>query len=106
MFRYGLCLLPNVNDKTATIVCHFIYSYESVSYLYNKIEWSSGNLQIWNKKIYNTLFLFVKLGREVNAFLSLIILRRFSLRSHSLSLEFFWKIQCTFKTTLFPHVFT
>ena len=63
MFKYRLC--PSPNDKTATTLCHLIYSYESVLYLRDKIEFAY--ILVYKK----TLFLFVKLERDVNA-LSLI----------------------------------
>lgn len=71
-------------NKTATTVCHLIYSFESVFY---PASWNGRlGICICNdlQKIYNTLFLFVKLGREVNAF---SFINHFLLTSHSLMLE-------------------
>ena len=54
----------------------------------------------------NTLFLFVKLGHEVNAFSLINNFMQIFLKVtyRSLGLEFFLRIQCTFKITLLPRL--
>ena len=40
MFKLRLCLLPDVNGKTATTVCRLIQSCESVLYSRDKVEFA------------------------------------------------------------------